>query len=272
MALEPIDDARAWGEATARELIAVRLARGGRGGDHPNALRWQELVESTLEEQHPARVASLLAALAELGADGVEAGEWLPKRPRLATRPPAPAPAPPVQADPTPPRRRFSTFGRIAAALVVGLLLKTFVVQVYAIPSSSMEPTLSPGERLAVDKITFRLTGVDRGDVVVFRAPAPGITPHDTLVKRAVAVGGDTVAAIDGVLLVNGEVADEPYLADGEVTFDFDALVVPDGHLFVMGDHRVESVDSRSFGPIDEDLVIGRPAVRLWPLGDIGPL
>ena len=285
MPVESVEESRAWGEATARELIAIRLAQGGAAGDHPSALRWRRMVEQTLADEHPARVVSLLTALADLGVDGVEAGEWLPKRPRLPMRPPAaetipsaelpatgagrPAAAPPAGA---PPRGRFATAARIGAALVVGLLLKTFVVQVYAIPSSSMEPTLNPGERLAVDKVSFRLAGIERGDMVVFRAPAPGLTPHDTLVKRVVALGGDEVEAVGGVLLVNGSVVHEPYLAPEATTLDFGPVVVPDGDLFVLGDHRLDSLDSRSFGSIDADLVIGRPLLRLWPLGDVGPL
>lgn len=157
----------------------------------------------------------------------------------------------------------------IVGALVLALVVKTFLFQVFLIPSASMFPTLQDDDRVVVNKLSYRLGEIDRGDLVVFGRPTeslPGDIDH--LIKRVVATEGETVSATDGEVLIDGEPLDEPYL-DDVVTSDIAPFEVPEDMLWVMGDNRGHSEDSRFFGPIDEDLVVGRAFVKLWPLDDL---
>jgi signal peptidase I len=160
----------------------------------------------------------------------------------------------------------------IGGALLVAWFIQSQLVQAFVIPSSSMEPTLEVRDRVLVNKLTDT---VGRGDVIVFRRP-PGVDVGEAedLIKRVIGVGGDVVQATGGVVMVNGEPIDEPYLPDGMLTEDFAPVTVPDGTLFVMGDNRAPSMsyDSRYFGPIDEHLVVGRAFLVVWPLSHLGGL
>ena len=156
----------------------------------------------------------------------------------------------------------------VIGALAVALLVKTFLIQAFYIPSGSMLPTLELGDRVLVNKLD---TDPSRGDLVVFERPPN--QPDDgikDLIKRVVGVGGDVIEARDGVVYVNDEPLDESYLPDGVQTTNLDRQTIPEGHLFVMGDNRVDSADSRVFGPIDDDLVVGKAFVRVWPLTHLG--
>ena len=158
----------------------------------------------------------------------------------------------------------------IAGALVVALVIKAFVVQAFYIPSGSMEPTLNVGDRVFVNKLSYRMHDVNRGDLVVFeRPPHEAATGIKDLIKRVIAVEGDTIDEQDGQVTVNGRVLEEPYLLEGMVTSELERQKIPDDHVFVMGDNRTNSTDSRSFGPIDEDLIIGRAFIRVWPPSDL---
>jgi signal peptidase I len=212
-----------------------------------------------------------------------------------ATPDPAPGPADPAPsaADPAPsevvapeaPRRarRHSTTRNtlewvavIIGAVVVALLIKTFVVQAFRIPSESMVPTLEMGDRVLVNKLSYDAHDLNRGDVVVFeRPPSLPAGPDDPkdLIKRVIGLPGDELQTKDGQLYVNGRLLEEPYLPEGTATFGIDEpLVVPEGQVLVLGDNRQNSSDGRVFGPIDEDSVIGRAFVVMWPLGRIGAL
>jgi signal peptidase I len=139
-----------------------------------------------------------------------------------------------------------------------------------------MQPTLQVKDRVLVNKLSYDLHDVHRGDVVVFERP-PGETEKiKDLIKRVVAVEGDTLTLQDGKVLVNGKAVDEPYVPEGAETVNICAFTgtvkVPDGHVFVMGDNRENSKDSRCFGPIDEDLIVGRAFIRVWPLSALGTL
>jgi signal peptidase I len=177
-------------------------------------------------------------------------------------------------------------------AVLVALVLRAFVAQAYYIPSDSMQPKLGVGDRVVVDKLSYVFHGPRRGDIVIFESPVPGppdesVLPlrmlegalvavglrqpdNDSLVKRVVALAGDTVQGKDGKLYVNGKPRDEPYLADGTVTSTFGPERVGTGELWVMGDKRATSRDSRTFGPIDRDSVIGRVDLKVWPPSELG--
>ena len=155
----------------------------------------------------------------------------------------------------------------LGGALLVAFVVKTFLIQAFYIPSSSMESTLLIGDRVLVNKLSYDFGEVERGDIVVFERP-----PQDTgnpeikdLIKRVVALPGETVELRDGEVFIDGRRLDEPYLQanDGATV---EAKKVPAGHYWVMGDNRGQSKDSRFFGPISEDLIVGRAFVRIWPI------
>jgi len=161
--------------------------------------------------------------------------------------------------------------GVMVVALIAAFGIRATLIQTYFIPSESMAPTLEVGDRLMVYKLAFSLGDVDRGDLVVFnRPPTLDDTELKDFVKRVIALPEEWVSAENGVLLINGEALEEPYLSPGVWTQDFEAVQVPKGHLFVMGDNRFNSRDSRWFGPICEDLLVGEVFVRLWPLSSFG--
>jgi signal peptidase I len=185
----------------------------------------------------------------------------------------------------------------ILSALVLAILIKSFLIQAFFIPSISMEPTLRPGDRIIVCRICKVFDDVTHGDVVVFSDPDPA--PHeergivggflkwlgegigvarpedDDFIKRVVALEGDTWEMRRGVLFVNGTRVREPYVAVERDSRDFGPETVPDGMLFVLGDNRLHSGDSRfpppgGLGYIPEEKVIGEAFVIAWPLGRIG--
>ena len=188
---------------------------------------------------------------------------------------------------PTPARRAW---GAVFEWLVVGvcalalaLLLKAFLVEVFVIPSGSMEPTLMIDNRVVVYKLGYRMHDVNRGDVVVFHQPGQAADADD-LIKRVVGLGGETVEIRGGHVYVDGTQLEEPYLARAESTYpavpipgcvnpaEPDRCVVPEGKILVLGDNRPESRDGRYFGPVDVDTVVGRAFLKLWPPNDVGGL
>jgi signal peptidase I len=182
----------------------------------------------------------------------------------------------------------------VAGALLVAIVIKTFLFQAFYIPSQSMEPTLKVGDRVLVNKLSYKLHDVHRSDIVVFERPSTDpqtvegcdgnpvtIRPpnnaaevHD-LIKRVVALGGDTIESRAGHIFLNGQELAEPYLAANVVTPVFDTfsspcIRVPKGDVFVLGDNRTDSSASNKFGPIPESLIVGRAFVRVWPLSSLG--
>ena len=144
----------------------------------------------------------------------------------------------------------------VAAVLLVSGLLP---IQAIRVPSDSMTPTISPGDHLLLDK---RATGHPAvGDVVVVHDPLG----DDLLVKRVVAVGGDSIGFEDGILVRNGTSVTEPYTTDFLDGVYYGPDVVPPGQLYLLGDNRSDSVDSRHFGPVPVDTVVGRVVGRLLP-------
>lgn len=160
----------------------------------------------------------------------------------------------------------------LAGALLVAFVVKTFLFQAFFIPSPSMVPTLEVHDRVLVNKLSYRLHDVHRGDVVVFERP-----PNDTgtirdLIKRVVAVEGDTIETRGDTLYVNDEPVNEPYVKSSSIGSAVARRTIPTNQVFVMGDNRTNSSDSRVFGPIDEDTIVGRAFVKIWPLGSFGLL
>jgi signal peptidase I len=157
----------------------------------------------------------------------------------------------------------------IVLTLVIFFVVQNFVAQPYQILGVSMEPTLENGQYVLVDKVSPHFSDYKRGDVVVLQPPA-GYDENGSnvpFIKRVVGVGGDTVEVKGGAVYVNGAKLNEPYVYVGEETDPLTSQSVwqvPAGYLFVMGDHRDESEDSRLFGPIPESTVIGRAWLRYW--------
>ncbi|MGI8695172.1 MAG: signal peptidase I [Mycobacteriales bacterium] len=154
----------------------------------------------------------------------------------------------------------------ILVAIVVAVILRTFVVQSFWIPSGSMNNTLLRGDRVLVDKLSYDLHGIHRGDVVVFRRPANVQIEDDDLIKRVIGLPGDILSARGGVMYDHSTPLKQPYvLPSCQGTRDFKPVTVPAGDVFVMGDNRCNSYDSRFFGPISQSLIVGHAFVRLWP-------
>lgn len=169
------------------------------------------------------------------------------------------------------PKNRFiGLLVTFIVAVGVSIVVRLFLFQVFYIPSGSMEPTLHVGNRVVVDKVTTRFTEPSRGDVVVFdRPPAFGDTSIKELIKRVVARGGDSIEARDGQVYINGVLDSEPYLPPGTITDRLPLQKVPKGYLFMMGDNRGNSADSRVFGAVSENLVVGVAFVKMMPFAAI---
>jgi len=183
-------------------------------------------------------------------------------------------------------RRRIGGGGRLAIILVIAALaalgVRTYVVAPYYIPSQSMEPTLygCPGcnnDHVLVDKLSYHLHSVHRGDIVVFNRPTSWQVSEHVLIKRVIGLPGDVLSVKGGTLYVNGQELSEPYLnkncgkmanfADSPNDSTATTLPpVPKGDVFVMGDNRCQSEDSRAFGPIPKSKIIGRAFLIIWPL------
>lgn len=175
--------------------------------------------------------------------------------------------------------------GFVVFAVLIAFVVKSWVFAVFYIPSGSMKPTLQVQDRIAVSKLSYRLHDVNRGDIVVFEAPDGTRTAEiKDLVKRVIGLPGDVIEGRDGGVFINGEPLDEPWLPEGarDQTSDFVCEssyegapgcvdgAVPEGRYFVMGDNRAGSSDSRVFGPIGEDWIVGRAFLTLWPVTRIG--
>ena len=246
---------------TAEESVAVGLSTSAEGvaGDPRSGLVTREEIDASFE--------------LPLHQESMEPFSTTPR------------PAPPELGLPGAQRRAgravLEWVAVIVGALVMALLVKAFLFQAYYIPSPSMEPTLGQGDRIIVNKLSYRLHDVNRGDLVVFQAPE-GTGGVDDLIKRVVGLPGELIRVINGRVLIDNGMLLEPYLPlqDGtsglstsancaNLPGDVDGCRVPPDYVFVLGDHRANSRDSRFFGPIPEASIRGRAFLRIWPLGEM---
>lgn len=160
----------------------------------------------------------------------------------------------------------------LVTAVVIVMLIRTFLFTIISVDGPSMSDTLLDGDRLFVSVLDMRLNGPDRFDVIICKYPGRS----DQYVKRVIGLPGETIEVKEGVLYVNGMIVEEPFLSDDRtVRFDkasnnFGPIVIPEGEYFVMGDNRDNSNDSRNVGTITEDMVIGKVRQIIWPLGHFG--
>ena len=171
-------------------------------------------------------------------------------------------------------------------ALAVALLIKAFLMQAFFIPSGSMQNTLDINDRVLVYKLSYATGEVDRGDIVVFDRPARARGPIDEFIKRVIATPGETITFADGAVYIDGRRLEEPYVGGADTAsramlIDAEGCINPpasdtctlaEGFYFMMGDNRRNSTDSRDFGPVHEDSIIGRAFLKVWPLDDVGLL
>ncbi len=176
----------------------------------------------------------------------------------------------------------------IVGALVVAFLIRAVAFQAFYIPSESMEHTLEVNDRILVNKLSYRLHDVNRGDIIVFEKP-PGETSRiNDLIKRVIALPGETIEQQgrdlyidrgDGPQKLTEGYVNDPADTGPSLTWvqgctnpssEANRCTIPAGHIWVMGDNRGHSHDSRMFGPIDEDLIVGRAFVKVWPLNKLG--
>jgi signal peptidase I len=178
-----------------------------------------------------------------------------------------------ASASKSPMRQALEWGAVIVGALIAALIIKTFLFQAFFIPSGSMEDTLQVGDRVLVNKLSYQFGDIERGDIVVFHKPEnAGESDVDEFIKRVIGLEGETLRSMDGVVYIDGRPLDEPYLESGIFTSSLNEITVPEGYIFVMGDSRGSSHDSRFFGPIPTDSIVGEAFVRLWPLGSFGGL
>ena len=158
----------------------------------------------------------------------------------------------------------------IAIAVVIALFIRHFVVELYLVDGPSMRPTLQNQERLVVNKFIYNLHDPERGDILVFQYPKD---PSRDFIKRVIAVPGDTIEIRDGHVYVNGELKNEPYILS-TTRGDYPLATVPEGHIFVMGDNRNNSEDSRfaDVGMVPFDLIKGKAVLIFWPMDKIQTL
>jgi signal peptidase I len=199
--------------------------------------------------------------------DTIEESPWHcpPGQVSRAETPPPPAPSPwwrgPFQAV----RALLET---VIPALLIAIGINLFLAQATQVQGQSMEPNLHTAQRLVVEKVTYRFHGPRRGDIVVIDLPAAG---PDLLIKRVIGLPGETVSSKGGQVFINGEPLEEPYIRNPGGR-DVTEQIVPPLHVLVMGDNRRFSNDSRNFGPVPIDRIIGRAWFSYWPLELWGPI
>ena len=167
----------------------------------------------------------------------------------------------------------------LVVALVIAVTVRSLILQQFYISGPSMESTMFQDNRVLVNKLSYRLHDIHRGDVVVFdRVSVDGeVVQHDDLIKRVIGLSGETISIKDCQVFINSKLLAEPYLNDYDLAQSsvddrcrvpvMEETLIPEDHLFVMGDNRPQSFDSRMFGSIKQNLVVGRAFAIIWPFG-----
>lgn len=161
----------------------------------------------------------------------------------------------------------------VVFAIAIFLFLYLLVLQPHKIKGQSMEPNFDDGEFLLTDKVTYRFSEPERGDVIVFEAPG---TNGDEFIKRIIGLPGEDVSIVNGKITINGQTLNEDYLPDtlitkgGRFLKEGQSVTVPENHFFVLGDNRTASSDSRSWGFITKEEITGRAWVTYWPPPKLG--
>ena len=167
----------------------------------------------------------------------------------------------------------------LVVALVIAITVRSLILQQFYISGPSMEATMFQDNRVLVNKLSYRLHDIHRGDVVVFdRVTVDGeVVQHDDLIKRVIGLSGETISIKDCQVFINSKLLAEPYLNDFDLAQSsvddrcrvpvMEETLIPEDHLFVMGDNRPQSFDSRMFGSIEQNLVVGRAFAIIWPFG-----
>jgi signal peptidase I len=174
--------------------------------------------------------------------------------------------------EPRPRWRRWAVEGGVIVvlAVVVAVLLRVFAFQVFYVPSTSMLPTLHPGDRIVVDKLSYHLHPIERGDIIVFQRPADehcGGPPVPDLVKRVIGLPGERISSRGNTVLINGKPIAQPWLPkDTQLGPPIPPTVVPSNSYYVLGDNRSDSCDSRYWGPVPRSLIVGKVVAIVWPL------
>ena len=168
----------------------------------------------------------------------------------------------------------------LVVALVIAITVRSLILQQFYISGPSMETTMFQDNRVLVNKLSYRLHDIHRGDVVVFdRVTVDGeVVQHDDLIKRVIGLSGETISIKDCQVFIDGKLLPEPYLNDYDLAQSslddrcrvplMEETLITENHLFVMGDNRPQSFDSRMFGSIEQNLVVGRAFVIIWPFGE----
>lgn len=159
----------------------------------------------------------------------------------------------------------------ILVAIVIAFFIRYFIVELYIVDGPSMQPTLESSERLVVNKFIYRFKQPEKGDVLVFKYPKD---QSRDFIKRVIATAGDSIEVKENHVYVNGKLINEPYILDEPMKGSYPLAVVPEGHIFVMGDHRNNSEDSRfrDVGFVPLELVKGKAVLVFWPVSQFKAL
>lgn len=163
-------------------------------------------------------------------------------------------------------RAVLDTVGTIVFAVLLALFIARFVAQVTIVQGASMNPTLQTGQRVIANKLIYRISEPKRGDIVLVQLP----DMNEPLIKRVVGLPGEELVVYQGETTINGEVLAEPYLDPERPQNDTAQIDIPADQWFVMGDNRLNSRDSRAFGTVTEDMIVGKARVSIWPPSEIG--
>lgn len=163
--------------------------------------------------------------------------------------------------------RTLDWFRALSVAVILAVVIRLFVFEPFSVSGPSMQETMHTGDLVLVNKLAYKFGQPKRGEIVVFHA-----SENKDFIKRVIALPGETVEAKNNKILVNGKIVKESYIADYVRTMDFDEIRVPEGRVFVLGDNRLNSTDSRAIGSIPISELVGRAEFIYWPIAEFKEL